>query len=162
MSSQKSNFHLCFSSSPFSLIFNFVSPFADSPPPSAPGKESNEADYETAMTRAGFGKFHYWLLWVCGWANASDAVEILCISFVLPAATCDLKLTSEDKGWLSAVLFIGMLIGGYGWGSIGDTFGRKNTLVIAMAVNTLFGVSSSFCQSKAGFFIFRFVEVFIW
>ena len=100
------------------------------------------------MTSAGFGKFHYWLLFVCGWANASDAVEILCISFVLPAATCDLKLTSDNKGWLSAVLFIGMLIGGYGWGSIGDTFGRKNTLVIAMAVNTFFGISRSFSQSK--------------
>ena len=74
------------------------------------GRKS-EADYETAIHSAGFGKFHYWLLFVCGWANASDAVEILCISFVLPAATCDLELTTSDKGWLSAILFIGMLIG---------------------------------------------------
>ena len=33
------------------------------------------------------------LLLVCGWANASDAVEILCISFLLPSAECDLALT---------------------------------------------------------------------
>ena len=61
----------------------------------SPGRKSE--DYETALSSAGFGKFHYWLLFVCGWANASDAVEILCISFVLPAATCDFALTSEDK-----------------------------------------------------------------
>ena len=60
-------------------------------------RQDKKADYETAITSAGFGRFHYWLLFVCGWANASDAVEILCISFVLPAATCDLDLTSEDK-----------------------------------------------------------------
>lgn len=60
-------------------------------------RQDKKADYETAITNAGFGRFHYWLLFVCGWANASDAVEILCISFVLPAATCDLELTSEDK-----------------------------------------------------------------
>ena len=60
-------------------------------------KQDKKADYETAITSAGFGRFNYWLLFVCGWANASDAVEILCISFVLPAATCDLELTSEDK-----------------------------------------------------------------
>lgn len=24
-----------------------------------------------------YGKFHYWLLLACGWANAADAVEIL-------------------------------------------------------------------------------------
>ena len=59
---------------------------------------------------SGFGKFHYWLLLVCGWANASDAVEILCISFLLPSAECDLKLTTSDKGWLSATLFIGKVI----------------------------------------------------
>ena len=44
---------------------------------------------------------------VCGLANASDAVEVLCISFLLPAAECELKLTTSDKGWLSAIMFIG-------------------------------------------------------
>ena len=58
----------------------------------------------------GFGKFHYWLLLVCGWANASDAIELLCISFLLPSAECDLKLTTSDKGWLSATAFIGTII----------------------------------------------------
>jgi len=119
-------------------------------------RQDKKADYETAITSAGFGRFHYWLLFVCGWANASDAVEILCISFVLPAATCDLDLTSEDKGWLSAILFIGMLIGGYCWGSVGDTLGRRKTLIIAMAVNTIFGIGSSLSQGKATFFAMRF------
>ena len=59
---------------------------------------------------SGFGKFHYWLLLVCGWANASDAIELLCISFLLPSAECDLKLTTSDKGWLSATAFIGTRI----------------------------------------------------
>ncbi len=48
------------------------------------------------------------MLIVCGWANASDAIEVLCVSFLLPAAECDLKLTASDKGWLSAVVFLGM------------------------------------------------------
>jgi len=120
----------------------------------SPGRKSE--DYETALSSAGFGKFHYWLLFVCGWANASDAVEILCISFVLPAATCDFALTSEDKGWLSAILFIGMLVGGYTWGSVGDVLGRRKTLIIAMAVNSVFGIGSSLCQQKWQFFVMRF------
>jgi len=120
----------------------------------SPNRKS--ADYETAISSAGFGKFHYWLLFVCGWANASDAVEILCISFVLPAATCDFALTSEDKGWLSAILFIGMLIGGYIWGSVGDILGRRKTLIIAMIVNAVFGIGSSLSQQKWQFFVMRF------
>jgi VNT family MFS transporter (synaptic vesicle glycoprotein 2) len=55
----------------------------------------------------GFGRFHYLVLLICGLANASDAVEILCVSFILPAAECDLNLSSNDKGYLSACLFLG-------------------------------------------------------
>ena len=60
--------------------------------PSDDKSDKKRADYETAIAKTGFGRFHYWLLFVCGWANASDAIEILCISFVLPSATCDLSL----------------------------------------------------------------------
>ena len=97
-------------------------------------------------------------MFVCGWANASDAIEILCISFLLPSAKCDLKLTSSEQGWLSAILFIGMLIGGYVWGGISDVYGRKKTLIIAMFVNAFCGFGSSLSQEKISFFIIRFVS----
>jgi len=121
------------------------------------GKDA-PVDLDTALKIAGFGKFHYWLLFVCGWANASDAIEILCISFLLPSAKCDLKLTSSEQGWLSAILFIGMLIGGYVWGGISDVYGRKKTLIVAMFVNAFCGFGSSLSQEKISFFIIRFVS----
>jgi len=117
-----------------------------------------KTDFESALKIAGFGKFHYWLLFVCGWANASDAIEILCISFLLPAAQCDLQLTSEEKGWLSAILFIGMLIGGYLWGGVSDVYGRKKTLIVAMLVNATCGFASSLSQEKISFFVIRFLS----
>ena len=91
--------------------------------------DEDRHDFESALELAGYGRFHYWLAFICGWANASDAVEILCISFLLPSAgsvhslnnlsflllsfsECDLELTPARKGWLSAILFVGMMIGG--------------------------------------------------
>ena len=56
---------------------------------------------------SGFGLFHWLLLVVCGWANASDAIEILCVSFLLPTARCDLLLRSSDMGLLTASIFLG-------------------------------------------------------
>ena len=41
------------------------------------------------------------------------------MSFVLPSA-CDLHLTSPQKGWLNGIVFMGMIIGGYLFGSIAD------------------------------------------
>ena len=115
-------------------------------------------DYDTALVRTGYGKFHYWLMFVCGWANASDAVEILCISFLLPSAECDLELTPSRKGWLSAILFIGMMLGGYIWGSLADTLGRRKVLINAMLVNAIAGFMSSFSQDYFFFMVFRFLS----
>merc|ERR550519_3156761 len=114
------------------------------------------------MMIAGYGKFHYWLLFVCGWANASDAVEVLCISFLLPSAECDLSLTSDRKGWLSAILFVGMMIGGYIWGSLGDSIGRRNILITAMLVNAAAGAVSSLSQTYAVFILLRFISGLGW
>ena len=115
-------------------------------------------DYDTAISRTGYGKFHYLLMLVCGWANASDAVEILCISFLLPSAECDLELTPARKGWLSAILFVGMMIGGYVWGSLGDTLGRRTVLINAMVVNTVAGLLSSLSQDFYLFMLLRFLS----
>ena len=41
------------------------------------------------------------------------------VSFVLPSA-CDLYLTSNEKGWLNAIIFVGMIVGGYSFGGVAD------------------------------------------
>ena len=81
-----------------------AAPFGGTPCPilTSSSSEDNEdecrrCDYEQAVGAAGFGRFHYLHLFVCGWANAADAIEILCISFLLPTASCELGLTSADK-----------------------------------------------------------------
>lgn len=69
--------------------------------------QGGSADYENALILAGFGKFHYLLLTICGLIYANTAVGITIISFVLPSATCDFKMKSEDKGWLTAAPMLG-------------------------------------------------------
>jgi hypothetical protein len=44
---------------------------------------------------------------VCGLANASDAVQVLGLSLVLPAAEDDLQLTAAGKSALSSCIFLG-------------------------------------------------------
>jgi len=118
----------------------------------------DEVDYEDALQECGYGRFHYLLLFICGWANASDAIEIICISFLLPSAECDLDLSADRKGWLSAILFVGMMIGGYVWGSLGDSIGRRNVLINAMVVNAVAGIGSSFAQEFYLFLFMRFLS----
>lgn len=116
----------------------------------------NDSEYETALTTIGFGRFHWILLFLCSLANASDAIEILCVSFVLPSAQCDLKMSTADKGYLSSMTFAGMMIGGYLWGTLSDLKGRKYTLISALFFNSFFAILCGLSQTFSMLLLFRF------
>lgn len=67
----------------------------------------SRVDYEDALINAGFGKFHFLLLTVCGMIYMNTAIGITIISFVLPSATCDFQMSSSDKGLLTAAPMLG-------------------------------------------------------
>ncbi|KAL2098594.1 hypothetical protein ACEWY4_005074 [Coilia grayii] len=121
---------------------------------------SVKLSHEEAIEEAGFGLFHGLLLVICGWANASDAVEILCVSFLLPTARCDLQLSSSDMGILMASLFLGMMIGGYTWGYFADRRGRRKVLVASLTVNGVFGALASLAPRFWLFLLLRFISGF--
>ncbi|KAI3385162.1 hypothetical protein SNEBB_000043 [Seison nebaliae] len=102
-----------------------------------------------------FGKFQWLLLVICGIANSSDAVEMLCISFILPIIECDLNINSTMKGYLITALFLGMMCGSFIWGSLADIYGRKRILIIAMIFNTISALASTFPND---FYLFTFIR----
>lgn len=112
--------------------------------------------YEDALLQCGFGRYHIYLLLICGWAVSSDAIEVLSVSFLLPSATCDLKLTSSDKGWLNATVFLGMMVGGYLWGSLSDRSGRRSILIWSLLLNGVGNLGSSVAQTFWLFLLCRF------
>ena len=59
---------------------------------------------------------------------------------------------------VTAGLFIGMMLGGWFWGSISDRLGRKYTLVLALLFNSLFGGSSAFAKSYHAFLFLRIMS----
>ncbi|XP_044050253.1 synaptic vesicle glycoprotein 2B isoform X3 [Siniperca chuatsi] len=124
----------------------------------AGGSAQRRLTYEEAVEEAGFGLFHWLLLVVCGWANASDAVEIFCVSFLLPTARCDLLLSSSDMGLLTASIFLGMMVGGYMWGYLADRRGRRRVLVVSLTVNGLFGGLASVAPWFWLFLLLRFIS----
>lgn len=50
--------------------------------------DDTQVEYEEALVQTGFGKFHYYLLAVCGLIYLNTAIGITILSFVLPSATC--------------------------------------------------------------------------
>nr|CAD7194634.1 unnamed protein product [Timema douglasi] len=106
----------------------------------------------------GYGKFHYILLFVCGFVSTSEEMDVISMSFILPSAQCDLHLNTQTKGWLNSIIFIGMMAGAYLWGSVADSLGRKKVLIAISIMNALCIVASSFSQTYELFMFFRFLN----
>ncbi|XP_031631215.1 synaptic vesicle glycoprotein 2C-like [Contarinia nasturtii] len=117
-------------------------------------------DYENALINAGFGKFHIYLLIICGMIYMNTAIGITIISFVLPSATCDFKMSSSDKGLLTAAPMLGMLVGSYFWGCLADTKGRKTVLIATLLLDGFCGLLSSVSIYYYVFMLFRFFNGF--
>ena len=61
--------------------------------------------YDEAIEKAGFGKFQKKLMLICGFGWATDAMEILLISFILPVITQEWSLTKTEAGFLGTSIF---------------------------------------------------------
>ena len=93
--------------------------------PQSDGAEGKDIELNEVMGRIGFGKFQIKLLFVVSVIWIADAMEIMMISFITPAVSCEFELTSASKATLTMVVGIGMLIGAFSWGLFDDRFGRK-------------------------------------
>ena len=109
--------------------------------------------------KVGVGFFHVILTLAAGWALASDSVEVQCISFAIPKLaneTASLRPTKVQEGVLDAIIFLGMMVGGYVWGAFSDVVGRRTCLITSLCVNGAFGLASAFSPSYGLFLFFRF------
>lgn len=88
------------------------------------------------------------------------AIGVTILSFVLPAAQCDLQMDSQAKGLLTASPMLGMVIGSYFWGCLADTKGRKIVLIATLLMDGIVGILSSVVQYFWVFLVFRFFNGF--
>jgi MFS family permease len=84
---------------------------------------------QAAVELVGLTPYHRRLTLLCGIANAVDAVEILSVGFVVPLVDADFRLSGGEKGALTGVIFLGMLLGSWVFGSLADNFGRRKMLM---------------------------------
>ncbi|GAX74546.1 hypothetical protein CEUSTIGMA_g1996.t1 [Chlamydomonas eustigma] len=102
---------------------------------------------QDAMDIIGFGRWHVLLLVFSGMVWFSDSLEVMLMSHLGAAASCEWGLNSEQESWLTSAVFLGMLLGSYFWGVIADTFGRRPTFAAVAMVTTTFGLYSAFASS---------------
>ena len=120
-------------------------------------------EYDNALRYIGFGPFHLLILLGTGLALAADSSEVLGVSYILEKTREDFY--TENDGYinlresaLSVIIFIGMMIGGYAWGSLSDLTGRRRALLMSLTLNGAAGIVSSLWRNYYFFLFCRFIS----
>ncbi|XP_055618855.1 synaptic vesicle glycoprotein 2B-like [Toxorhynchites rutilus septentrionalis] len=117
---------------------------------------------DEALSLIRFGKFNYLLIAIAGMIHTAVLMETIGISFVIAVAECDLRMSTQQKGILGAIAYVGIIVSSHLWGFLADTRGRRKvivpTLFLASTITLVSSFMSSFwaitvCRFLTGFFI---------
>lgn len=103
----------------------------------------------------GHGKFHLFLLLVCGFGMMGVVVENVNIGFVLPYVRCEMEISLFQQGLLNSVGYIGIVLSSHLWGFLADTTGRRRVLLISMAGSFISAFLSAFSYNIVSLILTR-------
>ncbi|GAB2212312.1 hypothetical protein Drorol1_Dr00025665 [Drosera rotundifolia] len=110
---------------------------------------------DEALASVGFGKFQFLVLAYSRFGWASEAMEMMLLSFVGPAVQSQWNLCSTQESLITSAVFTGMLIGAYSWGVVSDKYGRRKGFLITATVTSAAGVLSAFAPNYASLIFLR-------
>lgn len=130
-------------------------------PPKDSEKSTTNVTLDDALARTEFGKFNYVLIVLTGAVLGCVFLETVSINVILPVAQCDLDLTTQNKGLLGTVGFIGLILSSHLWGFLADTRGRKTIIVPTLFIAFGITIVSSFTKSFWLLVVLRFLNGFL-
>lgn len=112
--------------------------------------------FDQTLELAGYGRFHWMLLLGTGIGCIAIIIEDNCLSFVLPAAKCDLHLSTGEQGFMYVASTMGFVCSSHLWGFLADTWGRRKVLRLALVLCCCTSAASSLATNGSLLLISRF------
>ncbi|KAL1506810.1 hypothetical protein ABEB36_006102 [Hypothenemus hampei] len=119
------------------------------------------SDYDRAVKKTGYGRFHYEILAVSAMSILSMGFQNGLSSYVFPAAQCDLNFSSFELGILNTAFMIGGIASCFLWGVLADNLGRKKILFITHLIDAIVTIVCSVLPSVNNLLVCRFLNGFL-
>jgi putative MFS transporter len=110
------------------------------------------------LDRLPVSSWHIRVRLILGIATFFDAVDLLAISFALPAIVGPWQLSPQQIGMVISAAFAGQLIGALIAGWAAEVFGRLRTVVIAIAIFSVMSFACAFAWDAQSLAVFRFIQ----
>lgn len=114
-------------------------------------------DIDEAIDRLGMGMFQFQIILACGLCFASDAMEVLLLSFLALILQSQWGLSEGQSDSIVSVVFVGAMMGTLVLTPLGDKRGRKIVFAITAATIAIFGILTAFCNTYPQILMVRFM-----
>lgn len=109
------------------------------------------------LDRLPVGSFHYRIMWLIGAGMFLDGFDIYVGGTVLGAALKSGFSTLGENALFVSATFVGMMIGAFGTGFLGDRYGRRFTYQANLALFGAASIAAAFAPSMAVLIALRFL-----
>jgi MFS family permease len=88
---------------------------------------------------------------------ALDMYNLLIVTFLMTTIQRSLGISLTQAGAITTATLVGSVIGGGGFGWLGDRFGRKTSLQMTLAVFSVGAIASAFAWNYSSLLVVRFI-----
>lgn len=106
-------------------------------------RKKQNVPLQEALNATGFGKYSIFLFLTGGLVHFSADCGIQALSIIIPAASCDLNLSSYQKGLLASMGTTGMMASANLCGILADVYGRRKVLLGSLIMQAVLCIVSS-------------------
>eukprot|EP00980_Cylindrotheca_fusiformis_P003271 scaffold738_cov124-Cylindrotheca_fusiformis.AAC.10 len=99
---------------------------------------------DDAIERMGLGRFQLYVLTAAGLCFASDAMQVMLLSFLSEVLKVEWNLTDDETAFITSNLFVGAIFGTLILGPLADKKGRKPVFMLAAIIISFFGMAVAF------------------
>lgn len=110
------------------------------------------------LDRLPVSSWHIRVRLILGIATFFDAMDLLAISFAVPALAGPWQLSPPQIGMIISAAFAGQLVGALVAGWAAEIFGRLRTVVIATLIFSLMSLACAFARDAQSLAVFRFIQ----
>uniref|UniRef100_A0A1I8JF46 MFS domain-containing protein n=1 Tax=Macrostomum lignano TaxID=282301 RepID=A0A1I8JF46_9PLAT len=118
---------------------------------------TKQKEINSVIDDIGFGRFQVIAIILCGLVQASDKMQVQYVSMLGQKLQCVWHIGDFWKSCVASATFLGMFLGAYIWGPLGDRHCRRSVDAVCMGYVFVFGSLTSLAPNVLWVVLLRFL-----